>query len=70
MRATLVGPCARATSAGEIRHTRTDDGGLDSSPMAPQIAHAGHWLAQLAYLVPLVVIVGVIVVSRLRDRGD
>jgi len=31
-------------------------------------AHAGHWLVQLIYLVPLVVLVGVIVAGRRRDR--
>ena len=34
------------------------------------IAHAGHWLVQLIYLVPLVVLVGVIVAGRVRDRRE
>jgi hypothetical protein len=34
------------------------------------LAHAGHWLVQLIYLVPLVVLVGVIVAGRLRDRRE
>jgi hypothetical protein len=34
------------------------------------LAHAGHWLVQLIYLVPLAVLVGVIVSSRLRERRD
>ena len=34
----------------------------------PPLAHAGHWLAQLAYLVPLVVLVALVVAGRLRDR--
>lgn len=33
-------------------------------------AHAGHWLVQLIYLVPLVVLVGVIVAGRIRDRRE
>ena len=33
-------------------------------------AHAGHWLAQLAYLAPLVVLVGMLVASRLRERRE
>jgi hypothetical protein len=33
-------------------------------------AHAGHWLVQLIYLVPLAVLVGVILVGRARDRRD
>jgi hypothetical protein len=32
------------------------------------LAHAGHWLIQLVYLVPLLVLVVVIVVGRFRDR--
>ena len=35
---------------------------------APLFAHAGHWLAQIAYLLPLVVLVVVLVVGRVRDR--
>ncbi len=34
----------------------------------PLLAHAGHWLVQLIYLVPLAVLAAVIVVGRLRDR--
>lgn len=34
------------------------------------LAHAGHWLVQLIYLVPLAVLVGVIVVGRVRDRRE
>jgi hypothetical protein len=34
------------------------------------LAHAGHWLVQLIYLVPLAVLVGVIVAGRLRDRRE
>jgi hypothetical protein len=33
-------------------------------------AHAGHWLVQLIYLVPLAVLVGVILVGRIRDRRE
>ena len=34
------------------------------------IAHAGHWLVQLIYLVPLLVLVGVIIAGRVRDRRE
>ena len=34
------------------------------------VAHAGHWLVQLIYVVPLLVLVGVILVGRARDRRD
>lgn len=34
------------------------------------LAHAGHWLVQLIYLVPLAVLVGVIVAGRMRDRRE
>ncbi|MGI8779230.1 MAG: hypothetical protein ACR2L8_03485 [Solirubrobacteraceae bacterium] len=33
-------------------------------------AHAGHWLAQLAYLAPLLVLVGMLVAARLRERRE
>ena len=33
-------------------------------------AHAGHWLPQLIYLVPLAVLVGVILVGRARERRE
>jgi len=33
-------------------------------------AHAGHWLVQLIYLVPLAVLVGVIIAGRRRDRRE
>ena len=32
------------------------------------VAHAGHWLVQLAYLAPLVLLVAVLVADRLRGR--
>ena len=32
------------------------------------IAHAGHWLVNLLYLVPLVVVMGMLLVSSMRDR--
>ena len=32
----------------------------------PPLAHAGHWLAQVAYLAPLVVLVA----GRLRSRRE
>jgi cytochrome c oxidase assembly factor CtaG len=31
-------------------------------------AHAGHWLPQLLYLAPLVVLVVAIVIGRVRER--
>jgi uncharacterized membrane protein YtjA (UPF0391 family) len=34
----------------------------------PPFAHAGHWLAQIAYLAPLVLLVVMIVVGRVRER--
>ncbi len=33
-------------------------------------AHAGHWLAQLAYLVPLILLVGLLVAGRLRETAS
>ncbi|MGH2840539.1 MAG: hypothetical protein ACRDKY_06915 [Solirubrobacteraceae bacterium] len=36
--------------------------------MTPPLAHAGHWLVNLLYLAPLVVVVGALGVQALRDR--
>ncbi len=33
-------------------------------------AHVGHWLVDLLYAAPLLVMVGVLMVARLRDRRD
>jgi hypothetical protein len=38
--------------------------------MSVVMAHAGHWLPQLLYLAPLVVLVVAIVVGRIRERRD
>ncbi len=32
------------------------------------IAHAGHWLVNLLYLVPLVIVIGMLAVTSMRDR--
>ena len=32
------------------------------------LAHAGHWLVSVAYIAPLVFLVGVIIVGKIRDR--
>ena len=32
-------------------------------------AHAGHWLVDLIYAAPLLIMVGVLVVARMRERG-
>jgi hypothetical protein len=34
------------------------------------IAHAGHWLPQLLYIAPLVVLIGAIGLGRLRERRE
>ena len=38
----------------------------------PPVAHAGHWLAEVLYLGPVIVIVGWISIKALLDRrrGD
>jgi hypothetical protein len=36
----------------------------------PPLAHAGHWLAQVAYLAPLVLLVGFLVVGKWRERRE
>lgn len=35
---------------------------------AVPIAHAGHWLVNVLYLVPLVLVVGMLALSSVRDR--
>ncbi len=37
---------------------------------APPIAHAGHWLVQIAYLAPLVGLVGLLLHGKWRDRRE
>ena len=32
------------------------------------LAHAGHWLVQLLYVAPLVIVVGVLGYQALKDR--
>jgi hypothetical protein len=32
------------------------------------LAHAGHWLVNLLYLVPLVIVVAMLTISTMRDR--
>jgi hypothetical protein len=32
------------------------------------LAHAGHWLLSLAYLAPLIVLLGVVAVGKVKDR--
>ena len=33
-------------------------------------AHAGHWLAQIAYLLPLILLIGFVGWGKLRERRD
>ena len=37
---------------------------------APPLAHAGHWLVQIAYLAPLVVLVAILAIGKLRARRE
>ena len=34
------------------------------------LAHAGHWAVSLAYMLPLVFLVGIIVAGKIRDRRE
>jgi len=36
--------------------------------MTPITAHAGHWLVNIAYLAPLIVLVAVVLWGRFTDR--
>jgi hypothetical protein len=33
-------------------------------------AHAGHWLLSLAYLTPLLVLLGVVAAGKVKDRRE
>lgn len=33
------------------------------------IAHSGHWIVQVLYIVPLVVVVALVVWQKVRDQG-
>jgi hypothetical protein len=33
-------------------------------------AHAGHWLVSLAYVAPLLFLIGVILVGKAKDRRE
>jgi hypothetical protein len=32
------------------------------------IAHAGHWLTSIAYFVPVIVFLGWLIITQVRDR--
>ena len=34
------------------------------------IAHAGHWLPQLLYLAPVIVLLGGVLLGKWRNRGS
>ena len=39
-----------------------------SALFAPPLAHAGHWLAGLLYLAPVLIVVGALAYQSWRDR--
>jgi hypothetical protein len=38
--------------------------------MTPPLAHAGHWAAQILYLMPVVAMVGALLWAKYRGRHD
>jgi hypothetical protein len=36
--------------------------------IVPPLAHAGHWITSLLYLVPLIVVIGMLAAASVRDR--
>lgn len=36
--------------------------------MSFQIAHAGHWLVNIAYFLPVVAFIGWLVITQIRER--
>jgi hypothetical protein len=45
---------------------------MSALPAAPPLAHAGHWLAGLLYLAPVVIVIGALAYQSWKDRraGD
>lgn len=41
----------------------------DTAAVLP-IAHAGHWLVYVLYAVPVIIVLGSIVVTVIRDRSS
>ena len=39
---------------------------MSTAPLV--LAHAGHWLVSVAYIAPLIFLIGVIVFGKIRDR--
>ncbi len=38
--------------------------------MNSSLAHAGHWVGQLLYLVPVIAMVVVVAIGKLRGHGE
>jgi hypothetical protein len=38
--------------------------------MTAPLAHAGHWLVQIAYLAPLALLAAAFAIGRLRERRE
>jgi hypothetical protein len=38
--------------------------------MTPLFAHAGHWIAQLLYLAPVLAMIGALLWARFRARSE
>ena len=38
--------------------------------MTPVVAHAGHWAVQLLYVVPVLVVAGAIIWSKIQERRE
>jgi len=36
--------------------------------VSPPLAHVGHWLVNVLYLVPLLIVVAMLAISSIRDR--
>ena len=36
----------------------------------PPLAHAGHWLVQIAYIAPLFLLIAMLVLGKLRERRE
>jgi hypothetical protein len=38
--------------------------------MTPPIAHAGHWIADLLYVLPLAIALGFLALQSIRDKRE
>ncbi len=63
----MPGAARIAVHSGSAARARPRAGRLSSTGMVP-LAHVGHWLVDVLYLAPLLVLVIALAVNKLRER--